>query len=1312
MEKRKLIIRIFVWLIIISMVGAFIIQIAYADTAIPSTPPQNITVTDIAYENEGGQNWFAKFNWGAPTYPVGATGDKTQIFYFNRVQRGTGILENDVLEFTLDGSDTSLTTTGYGIELDHGTIYEFYGISHYTYGEFEQYEFSSGKSNRVKFLTNLDFGAELISGTNEIKIVWDDVWDTDGRIDYRILISDTSGFTQPPSIPDIIGSDIGKENSRVTAASGKLEYIYANALPGREYSIKVIPLVNADVSVIPEDELPILRVKTEIILKAKKMGETTDSVRWMLFWDPIIKGAIGSTTFTKVEYKLYRYDRAGKETFFALITDKDRYEMNLTPSDVERYKYKVEAIAYKPDGSSVPFYSTVQVALVEQIPENPAAPEFVSGFPGAAPAPLLFDELLTDKSATLLWTVPYTGDGRVDTDIYYDLYLVESIEDMKTLPLTKRIGSNLSMTQINEVRDLETGRLIGYKHTLNNLKPNSIYYFVMIAKKNYLTESKEGGFMLSMPYLSEPGIKVIITRPDVETDKPLAPPSPPFRLKPGSSIDKSEITLQMEKSWTELYHLEMKKWLYVIRENDQEAISENNIYNQYNSFTYDEYLENKNLPDGTEGKMSERFVEYGDGYEVLIHCVEYDDALRIVKSIKKRDNIVYGDLSQNYILSLEKNIASVTVPNIELGVDQTFSLPVNGLDPNTTYLIWITVKNRTGLLESDPSDPLIVTTLPDFPPLVEVPVVPSDLKGIPSDTYIDLFWSYKTEYSYNINYGTVDDLEKTTDSISVSHADLKYQPWQRIGGLEADTIYYFWIQAVAPNDSGGTTVSDWSNSLVVKTEPYSPPPKPRGFGIKSSPDAVSETSIFYEWIPEETVTFILEISGTVDFKESEEFSVDGFEYQVTGLKSNYRYFARLFSYSADTGLRSEPSTVIMVVTRKGRGEYDADVPLEEIPTGEMVKIDPLAENGIWSAKIKGVNAHRLSERIRQMGKGAFYIDMTKPPPDTKIIRLELDGEVLETLSGVNESLIMKTPGFEACILPGSFLQDEYFKLKQQLGSISVRVDVRTPVYELQPESSRQFALPVTETKVYAGFNESFMPLGEFVRPIKVSLPLQNVSDIEKIQVRYYDSYKGKWGSIGNTWLSSEKIIAAYLTSSGAVAVTEPHTNKYQNILNSELKIILQNILNLYEMPSLPVKDLNPNEELTLFEGICNIMDIIPYDYGQEDVLDKALRAGILISGNNMSRNLPMRRDEAIYAVMMVYRKKTGQNFAEYADCDRSKNLFADFNNVKEPYQQAIAFAIQNGIVIGYNNILEPDRPITRGELLTIIGRALTYIGEM
>lgn len=1307
MKKRIIIARIIVWILILCMIGAFVIELAFAEIAIPSTPPQSIVVDDIGYENEGGQNWFVRFRWGAPVYPPEATGDKTQIFFFNRVIRGSGNLESDVLEFTLNFTDTNLSTTGYGIELDNGTIYQFYGRSHYTYGDLDQYEFLSGKSNTVKFLTNLEFGAELISGTNEIKIVWDDVWDTNGRIDYRILISDTSGFTQPPSIPDIIGTEIGKEGSRVTAANGKLEYIYTNALPGREYSIKIIPLVDADVSVIPEDELPVIKVKTEIILKAKKMGETSDNIRWMLFWDPIIKGAIGDSTFTKVEYKLYRYDQTGKETFFALITDKDRYEMNISPADVEKYKYKIEAVAYKPDGSSVPFYSATRVALIEQIPENPAAPEFVSGFPTADPAPVYFDELLTSNSATLLWIAPYTGNGKVDTDIYYDLYLVENTEDIKNLPVTKKIGTNLSMTQNNEIRDKDTGKLIGYRYSLNNLRPNAIYYCVMIAKKNYLTESS-GGFMLSMPYLSDPAIKVIITRPDIDTDKPLAPPSPPFRLAPGNSIGKTEIKLQMEKSWIELYHPELKKWLYVIRENDPEAGSENSIYNGYNSFTYEEYLENSALPDGDEAKKPERTVEYGAGFEVLIHCVEYDKAIEIVKSIKKRDHIVYSDLSQGYLLSLERNINPVAVPDLQPDKSQVFPLNVAGLDPNTTYLFWITVKNNTGTMESEPSDPLLITTQPDLPPHTVIPVVPTDLKGIPSDTFVDLIWSYKTGYSYNIAYSLEDNTDKS-NSVTVSSSELKYQPWYRIGGLKADTVYYFWIRAIAPSETGGSTESEWSNSIVIKTEPYSPPPKPRGFGIKDIPDSITETSIFYEWIPDETVTFILEVSETSDFKEIMEFDVDGYEYQVTGLKSNYRYFARLFSYDSDTGLRSEPSSIVMVVTRKGRGEYDADVPLEDIPVGEMVVIDPLAENGIWHARITGVNAHRLSEKIRTLGKGTFSIDMTNPPPDTKIIRLELDGEVLETLAGVKESLVLKTSGFEVYILPGSFLQDSYFRLKQQLGSISVRVDVRTPVSELQPEISRQYVLPVTETKVYAGLNESFLPLGEFARPVRVLIPLISSVDIDRIKVRYFDSSKGNWGDIESKLMPTESKITAYLKSSGSVAVTTPASNRHWNISNKEVKIILQSILNLYEMPSLPVNSFNANEELTVNESLCNILDIIPYDYRKEDVLEKAIRAGILLPDESIKRDMPMRRDEAIYAVMMVYRKKTGQNFTGF---EVDPGMFKDFEKIREPYRQAVAFAIQNGIVTGYNNLINPDRPVTRGELIILIGRTLIGIGEI
>lgn len=1306
-NKRKLIIRIVAWLLILGMAAAFLIEIAYSEQAIPSTPPQNITVTDIAYANAGGQNWYAEFSWGAPDFPPEATGDRTQIFYFSRVERGTGKMSKDAFEFSMNGTSTSLNTRSYGIELENGTIYEFYGKSQYTYGDSGEYSFTSGNSNRVKFLTDVEFGAELISGTSDIKIVWDDVWDTKGRIDYRILISDTSGFTQPPSIPDIIGSTIGTESSRVNVNGDTLEYVYSNALPGREYSIKVIPLVDSDVSRIPDDEIPVIRVKTEIVLRAKKMGETDDGIRWMLFWDPIVKGSIGSTNFTRVEYKLYRYDAVGVETFFALVTDSDRYEMNLTQEEAEKYRYKIEAIAYRPDGGTVPFYSTALISLEEQIPQFPASPEFVSSFPTADPAPLVFDDLLTDTSATLLWLAPVTGDGELDTEVYYDLYLVDSIDDLSTLPVTKRIGTNLTMGVENEVRDLSTRKIIGYKYKINQLKSNSIYYAVMIAKKNYLTESDEGGFMLSKPYQSDKAIKVIITRPDTETDKPLAPPSPPFRLKPGSVPEMTTFTLQMEKSWLEMYHSGLKKWLYVIREDDTEADDPNRYYNETNSFTYEEYLENKSLPDGDEQKKPERKVQYEAGWEIRIHCLDYAEALKAVKEYRDRDNIIYSDLAESFLLSRQKQLQPISVPDLKEDDPQVITLPVTGMESNKTYLVWVTVMNTEGQLESDPSDPILVTTPPDITTPVEIPVVPTDLKGIASATYVDLYWTFRQNYSYNICFGTEEDRAKASGMVTVAYAQLSAQPWVRISDLDADTQYFFWIQAVSPAEGGGTALSDWSNAVMIKTGKHAPPPRPRGFGIKDTPDAITETSVIYEWLPDETVSYILEISENADFSELTEYRTDDNEYQVTGLKSNYRYFARLYAWSEETGLRSEPTAVIMIITRKGRGEYDADAPLEDIPLGDIVVIDPIATDGVWICRVLGISAYRLSEKIRQPGTGTFSIDLTSPPPNTAIIRVELGGEVIETLTGVKKNLMVKTPGFDYVITPGSLLENTYFKLKQNLGDITVRVDVRTPADELIPEPRRRFVLPVTDLQVSAGIDSYFMSLHEFTRPLRVMLQAENQNP-ENIVLRFYDSETGRWGELQNNWLPTEGKIAAYPEKSGAIAVTALDVTNQGDIAGSGLEETVRNLLSLYMMPSLPSEALKPDEKLTVSMGMKHFFDVIPYEYGNGDLVRTASRAGLLIPGKITDGNKSLRRDEAIYAAMGVLRKKTGQQIS--ADI-RVLDQYEDQEGILPEYAEACAFAAVNGI-IEEKGMLYPDRTITRGELLRIIERVLILAGEL
>ncbi len=1305
MKTRVILARIIVWLIILSMVTAIAIQIVYAQPAIPSTPPQNISVTDIGYKDSTTQNWFVEFTWGAPTFP-GIAIDKSQTFYFNKVERGSGIINEDIIEFSLGEGARQFEPTSYGIELEHGTIYEFYGRTRYTYTDTQsvEYTFESGKSNRVKFLTGLELNAEQMPGTNDIRIVWDDVWDTDGRIDYRILISDTTGFTQPPLIPDIIGRDVGTENSRVTSSGGRLEYIYTNALPGREYSISIIPLVNSDVAVTPEKELPVVRIKTEILLRAKYLGESVDSegthLRWMLFWDPIVKGSIGKATFTRVEYKLYRYDEAGKETFFAVIENNDRIEVKLRAEDVEKYKYKIEADAYREDGSYVPFYSTTQVSLKTQVPEYPESPEFVDDFQMDDSTQLVFDDLLTGNSATLLWLAPITGEGDIDAEVYYDVYLCDNVNDVDVEyppPLTKRIASNIVMGTENEVRDLETERILGYRYEINLLEPNTVYYVVMVAKKNFLTESEDGQYMQSIPYLSKPSVKVIITKPDEEADKPLAPPSPPFRLTSGDAVGHNSISLRMEKAWTEMYNEELGKWLYVIRQDDLEGRLTNGFYKPGNSYTYEEYLENKD-------QIPERDIIYNAGWQVRVHCVDYEKALDNVMGITGRDFISYSDLSKNYVLDLQQQVAPFIIPNFAPDEHSVFYFQADGLEPNTTYLAWITILNTDGNVESDPSDPIIVTTLPDYPPIVEYPTVPTDLRGIASDSYVDIFWTSRPDYSYNIRYSTIDSVEDAQNTLSISYDQFRVQPYIRIEPLDADTVYYFWVQAISPEELGSVP-SEWSNTLIVRTERHSPPPRPRGFGIKRTSDSITENSVFYEWIDDERVTYILEISENADFSDSTEYRVDGSEYNVTNLRSNVRYYARLYSYSNETSLRSEPSPVITIVTRRGRSEYDADVSVEDVPVGEMVEIEGVAVDGIWVARITGVNAHRFAEKIRMPGSQTYSVDLTNPPPNTKIIRIELDDIVVETLSGVLESLVIRTPDLDVAILPESFLQDTYFKTKQRFKDVKVRVDIRTPVSELKMEKNRQAIKPVSEIYVTIGQDESFYPIGNFGRPIRLSMPITD-EDMKKASVRFYDFNIGNWLDIDSKYMSEEQKVLAFPEKSGAVAITE--INKVQSLSDNRIDAATRNIMTKYEMPSLLGKNLDYSKELTISEGMKCLFDIIPYEYGNTNVYEKAVRAGLLLPQLSKTGTEPLSAQVAIYAAVEALNKKVRVDVKGFADLQDYGHLVAD---VQEPYKNAVAFTIANGI-IDHGEEMHFKSAITLEEYLEILERILIYAGEI
>ncbi|MGI6084731.1 MAG: fibronectin type III domain-containing protein, partial [Acetivibrionales bacterium] len=1119
---RKTRIKIMAVLLILTFLAGLMPELdIFADTMLLQPPSQN-RVTDIGYVKNayGVSEWYAdlEWNWDITDFPAEAD-ERYIIVGMNEISTGSGTVVPDAITIPLNGAATSYHFTAYNPEgIKHGTIYETYLKSQYKINTpTGQYTITSQKSNPAKFLTGLHVSVELLPGTNHMKIKWDDVWNTTGRINYRILISDTKGFTQPPPVPDIIASEIGKPGSNVTINSTekKLEYVYTHALPGREYSIKVVPLPDASVAYATAEEIEPVTIKTDILLKAQKVGYNNEGdTIWKLFWNPIVKGS----TFTRVDYELYRYvnnDPEGK--LYRLIPDIDNYQITVKKGDTNTYSFRIDAKAYVP-GSPIPvdFRSNNKVALKEQIPQRPQAPEIVDSFP-PADSDLKYDDFLTPFSASIFWKPPKTGEGLIDSDVTYDIYLVEDVQDVKNPPSNYRIASNYTISEADMIRSDATGEIVGYRFDLTGLKSNSTYYFVIYAKKSYLVESPDEGFMITMPYLSKQSVKVIITDPDAGSDKPIAPAAPPFGLKinaDGSdSVTLTGATLVLDKKWYAFYNKLDERWEQVSR---------------------DEYIENELLDPDDESKEIGTVVNYLPGWLVVPHVVKFNEALEAIRLRNDRDEpyITYSDLFQPDIIAFEIPQQSFNVPDLEDNEDQTFSFNISGLDDNTTYLVWVTIENQNGV-SSYPSDPIIITTPVDMPDKPVTPTVPDDLKGIAASSFVDLFWTYFTGMDYVIRGGTSDKLEQATITRQVSYEEIKTNTFFRVDSLKPDTVYYFWIKAVSTSEQGQIIESEYSNPLVIKTEAHKPPAPPTGFG----PDGVTESSITYSWIRLDGLSYILEFSDDLSFTGSRLIEVSGDTYTAAGLIANRRYYARLYAFDSKTKLRSQPTRTIMVITNKSKSEYDGSFDLEEAVAGDGLDIPAKLENGVWVISSLGDDAHVLGERIRNQYGSIVKIDLSVPPVRTSNIRIELSSIVLDTLSDLKKELYLIMPWGEYTIRPSTFNTDEYFRMKTINSELDFRLETLAPASQYQPSATMQIKTPVTD------FKFSYIQGGQISMlnlPIRVELPVADITNYAQGQIKTfaYNSARGWYKLPTFTDYSLGRVIGEMDKPSAIVAATE------------------------------------------------------------------------------------------------------------------------------------------------------------------------------
>ena len=1249
-------------------------------------PPKNYRVEEIGYDVH--EDWYAIFRWQHDGFPPGT--DETQITAsFHEIEYGTGRRITNSIQVTMPGNQSELTIDdSFDSEtnpntLKPGHIYETSLTASCSVVNTNT-RIVSQRSNVIKFLTSVRVEARLIPGTNDIKITWDDEWDTDGRIDYGLYISDVSkdAIGKISLTETIRGSRIGQPDAppvTVNAAERKLEYTFTGAYPGRRYSIKVVPVPRQGVVVAPEAEIPELQVTTNILIRAYRVGFTPDGdAIWNLIWDPVILDEDEFKVASR-NYILYRYSSKNDDNPKQyLLPDITSYQIIIPKDDKTPYSFSVEAYVYSIDGDYLHFPSGARVELKEIIPQTPEAPEIVDSFPENPD--ITYDGLLTSRSATVMWKVPYNGEGVgdkfIDRDIVYDIYLVDDIRKVESPDEEDKIASDLSLGSANEIKaknPVSGHTVIGYRYDLTNLKSQTIYYFVIRAKKYYPVETNVNGLIRVVPkaFISESSVKVIITKPDTGTDRiPEAPSAPPFAVKE-DSITLNGATLLLKKRWDAYYDEESKRWrdISLLDPDDGES--------------------------GTQNPPT-KTINYEHGWKVIVYGIRYNYAMENIST----PTIQYSDLSGK-LKGLATILTEVSIPDIpENQNDQIFEFDITGLRENTAYVVWVTIANNDGQ-ESNPSDPIIVNTKPRDVVNPVTPTAPTNIIAIAADNFIDLFWEFLPGMNYEIRCGTSEKLESASITNTVTYDDLAGTGYYRLTGLQPDTQYYIWIKAINPETG---KESEYSNAVIVRTEAYTPPPAPTGFGVTD----VTEKSITYVWTRLPEYTYILEIAENSNFEGGKTFEVDDETYTVTDLISNRRYYARLYAYDPVSGLRSQPTRTILVVTNRSRDDYDSGFDLSDVPTGDVLVISPKVIDGIWTASSTGINAHRMAEQVRSIPHYVVKIDLSRPPGKVQTVRLELGAVLIDAISEMGKELYIKLPSNDLIIRPQTLQTDEYFKMKTMDSNFTLRLDITSPATSYTQPSNLKLVAPITEIRIGpASTGRSFASL---VRPIRVDFPVDNLRSYmaNEIGTYLYDTGRRAWNAQETRTDYANGIVSGEMTKPGAMAAATravPTAGTVPRDVSDSLKAIQA----VYALSSLESRTFRHADPVRQADIVKLLLDLTGTAYDDNDLLVQAARSG-LISGPQAVTDGYARRDQAVSLLVSYYRFRT--KLPVNPQNPSAWSRYQDLNRVSTGALNAVRFAIENGIVQETGNVFNPDKAITWGDLIVMIRRVLILCGDL
>lgn len=1140
----------------------------------------------------------------------------------------------------MDETDTHIELQ----QLNPGTVYQAYVKTRYVYQETDgTYVPAETDSNKVTFMTNLEVKVTP-AGTDTIEIQWTDITYNQNNVSYAVYISESFLFAKTPVL-DVTKDNIGTDKPVKRPGNGMLLYNASGLKAGTVYYVKIKPMLN-DGKVTYLEESEIVCGYTSIIASMTKMSSSW----WKLEWNPVTNSNLAYNY--EVLYKVMRSVDGDLEK--EISATKDSHVFVKLVGDNTYYRIKADVTTQR--GEEVEVDSEKLYPIEGDIPANPAVPEIKDQLSG---------QVMEAGPTTLkiLWKAPVTTNGQVDLDLSYDIWMLDNPQDINSDEVSPMV-ENLKVSPENYVYEMIGGvpgnNIVGFKYTLRDLNPETVYYLKMVAKKSYTVKENDG--LVSKEFFSEPALKVIITPAEGSIDQPVVLAKPPLKVKTqminGSEeqvVTPTSVILQWDNQWHEVWKDIYSSWEYLPEADISQAVVQGDVYRKV---SYD------------------RDIKFSVGYEVYTSSFDFSRLQETLVPMPMQ----FSDIS---------NISS----------PGTIEFEVTGLSPNTTYVIWVRAY-RSDLLKSGLSDPLIVTTKPDYQMPTEQPAVPKVNYSYAEDTYIDIGWNILDNYYYSIRYATVDNVEQGT-TIELTPEQLKHKTKYRVEGLAADTVYYFWVSAKIMKSEESLT-SDWSDVCIIRTKPYTPPDVPTGFGLKNITNPIGKDYVFFEWVNLDGLEYTLELAKKDDYSDAVPYELKSVgEYKAEGLTANTTYYARLYAYDPEKELKSGYAK-LTVKTQKSNDEYNSGIDDDTANSEEVKAVKD--SSGIGQLDASGIRAEKLIQQIVE-GSGDYYTANFGVLSSDDIYKsdVKITPRVLAALGQTKKTFIIDNGKAALMLLPNLIEDDGIKKILQENPNCTLEIvfEKKTSTSDYTISSTLKSDIWKTTITKYANGSKDIIKTEN--TSIKIRLPYSKETDFDKSTMSgcIYDETQKTWPKVNteNNYdsINQKGYIYSDIPGSSDFAVMNASNGRFTDIKYHWAKAYIEAVANKYDLKSLGNNRFEPDRNVTRGEAVKIMLDIMGYKY-DDNYLDAAGKSGITsgISINNEDDNAL--REEAASMITRVYELMKGQKVSSNISLAR----FADASRINSALLPRVKFAVEKGILSGSGNYLNPKNSMTRAELMVMI----------